>query len=89
MYNIRTHGTAKSAGVCTVPPTRWAFRKLTENERRARGVELGYTGGCGLLTQAKSVGGRDTGERIDRENERRIYTVLSSAGYIMLLGSNS
>ena len=89
MHNIRTHGTAKPAGVRTVPPTRWAFEKLTENERRARGVEMGYTGECRLLMQTKSVGVRDTGERVDRENERRIYTVLSSAGYIMLLGSNS
>ena len=25
MHNIRVRGTATPAGVCTVPPTRWAF----------------------------------------------------------------
>ena len=51
MYNIRTQGNAKPADVCTVPLTRWAFEKLTENERRARDVEIGYAGECRRLMQ--------------------------------------
>ena len=37
-------------------------------------MEMGYAGECRLLMQTKSAEMRDTGERVDRENERRIYT---------------